>query len=150
MAKQKDVSTVSVPGLTWRVVHNGSHTDTLTSASAVKFAAGQYKQGQNAYIQHWVDGEWTQAESETQRALSRVAGFNQASVSALTTFIEYSQYVLKQASKKNGLTDAMIEEWILQFYITARAIGVTRPVLENTINNHVLMFPLDATSQDQE
>lgn len=146
MVKSKEVTTVSAPGLPWRVVHNGSNTDVLTSASAIRFAATQYKQGQNAYIQHFVNGDWANAESETQKALGKVAGFNPGAVSALTTFGEYTQHVLKQAPKKNGVSPELVDEWIALFYTTAIAMGVTRSTLERVYG--YMAFPPEQETAD--
>jgi len=126
------------PALPWKVAYNGTATAMLTPASAIKFASTILKQGQQASIQHFVDDDWRVAESEQAKAMQKVGGYNQGSVAAMTQFDEYLHYAMKQAPKKNGLTDSIVQELVNEFVNTCKQMGVNRHILFETLD---IWFP---------
>jgi hypothetical protein len=119
-----------VPALPWKVAYNGTATAMLTPTSAIKFASSLLKQGQQVTIQHFVNGDWSTAETEQAKAMRKVGGSNYGAVAALTQFDEYMHYVLKNAGTKKGLSDTMLQEWMRQFFDTAHEIGIAKDVLQ--------------------
>lgn len=124
---------VQAPALPWKVAYNGTATAMLTPTSAIKFASSLLKQGQQVTIQHFVNGDWSAAETEQAKAMQKVGGFNQGAVASLTQYDEYIHYILKNAGKKNGLNDGVASEYVVQFVSTAKAMGVTRATIEQAL-----------------